>query len=65
MQNKGLVKLFAILFGLVSIYQLSFTFKANQIERDAEEIAVSKISDTVTDYRAKRSNELRNLLTMM
>ena len=32
MQNKGLVKLFALLFGLVSIYQLSFTFKANQIE---------------------------------
>ena len=62
MQNKGLVKLFAILFGLVSIYQLSFTFKANQIERDAEEIAVSKISDTVTDYRAKRSNEEANYL---
>tara|TARA_R110002012_G_scaffold51138_1_gene132172 strand:- start:55737 stop:58703 length:2967 start_codon:yes stop_codon:yes gene_type:complete len=32
MQNKGLVKLFAILFGLVSIYQLSFTFKANSID---------------------------------
>ncbi len=36
MQNKGLVKLFAILFGLVSIYQLSFTFKANQIDDDAK-----------------------------
>ncbi|WP_066220989.1 protein translocase subunit SecDF [Formosa haliotis] len=36
MQNKGLVKLFAILFGLVSIYQLSFTFKANSIEDDAK-----------------------------
>ena len=35
MQNKGLVKLFAVLFGLVSIYQLSFTFKANQIEKEA------------------------------
>jgi len=35
MQNKGLVKLFAILFGLVSIYQLSFTFKANSVEGDA------------------------------
>ncbi|MCX7551990.1 protein translocase subunit SecDF [Xanthomarina sp. F2636L] len=35
MQNKGLVKLFAILFGLVSIYQLSFTFKANSIDEDA------------------------------
>ncbi len=36
MQNKGLVKLFAVLFGLVSIYQLSFTFKNNQIEKQAE-----------------------------
>ncbi|TYB79436.1 protein translocase subunit SecDF [Bizionia myxarmorum] len=35
MQNKGLVKLFAILFGLVSIYQLSFTFKANSIDDSA------------------------------
>ena len=57
MQNKGLVKLFAILFGLVSIYQLSFTFKANQIERNAKEAAINKISDTVANYRVKRSNE--------
>ena len=35
MQNKGLVKLFAILFGLVSIYQLSFTFKANSLDEEA------------------------------
>ncbi len=57
MQNKGLVKIFAILFGLVSIYQLSFTFKANQIERNANEMAINKISDTVPDYRALRSAE--------
>ncbi|WP_452218459.1 protein translocase subunit SecDF [Lacinutrix undariae] len=42
MQNKGLVKLFALLFGLVSIYQLSFTFKANQIDAAAKEAAVTK-----------------------
>jgi len=57
MQNKGLVKLFAVLFGLVSIYQLSFTFKANQIERNAKEIAINKVPDTEADYRAKRSSE--------
>ena len=57
MQNKGLVKLFAVLFGLVSIYQLSFTFKANQIEKNAEEIAANKIPDTQEDYRALRSAE--------
>jgi SecD/SecF fusion protein len=31
MQNKGLIKFFAIIFALVSIYQLSFTcFKQNK-----------------------------------
>lgn len=45
MQNKGLVKLFAFLFGLVSIYQLSFTFKASQIEDEATEIAKSRFQD--------------------
>lgn len=39
MQNKGLIKLFAVLFGLVSIYQLSFTFKNNSIESQAAAIA--------------------------
>lgn len=57
MQNKGLVKLFALLFGLVSIYQLSFTFKANQIEKEAQEMAINKIAETEEDYRAKRSQE--------
>lgn len=62
MQNKGVVKLFAILFGLVSIYQLSFTFKANQIEKEAEELAISKFPETDEDYRAKRSLEEINYL---
>ena len=41
MQNKGLVILFALLFGLVSIYQLSFTFKSNQLENEAETYATN------------------------
>ncbi|RZJ31673.1 MAG: protein translocase subunit SecDF [Flavobacterium sp.] len=39
MQNRGLVKLFAILFALVSIYQLTFTFVADNVERDAKTFA--------------------------
>ncbi len=39
MQNKGLVKFFAILFALVSIYQLSFTFVANKVKSDAKTFA--------------------------
>lgn len=44
MQNKGLVTVFAILFGLVSIYQLSFTYVTNKVEKDAEKFAQSKYS---------------------
>ncbi|PTM03224.1 MAG: protein translocase subunit SecDF [Bacteroidetes bacterium] len=57
MQNKGIIKLFAILFGLVSIYQLSFTFKANQIEAVAKEAAVAKYAETEDDYQTKRNLE--------
>lgn len=36
MQNKGLIKTFAILFGLICIYYLSFTWVNNKIINDAE-----------------------------
>ena len=62
MQNKGLVKLFAFLFGLVSIYQLSFTFKGNQIEKNAEQFAINKIADSDVDYDSKRNLERLNYL---
>lgn len=39
MQNKGLIKFITILFALVSIYQLSFTFIANKVKQDAKEFA--------------------------
>ena len=57
MQNKGIIKLFAILFGLVSIYQLSFTFIANSVEEDAEAYAKQKISTEVQNYSSLREIE--------
>ena len=39
MQNKGLIQFFAILFALVSIYQLSFTFKSSSVKADAKSFA--------------------------
>ena len=39
MQNRGLIKFFAILFALVSIYQLSFTFVASSVESKAKAYA--------------------------
>ncbi|HAD98350.1 MAG TPA: protein translocase subunit SecDF, partial [Cryomorphaceae bacterium] len=39
MQNKGVIRLFAIIFALACLYQLSFTYVANKVENDAEEYA--------------------------
>lgn len=57
MQNKGLVIMFALLFGLVSIYQLSFTFKGNQIEAEAQQYAVEAVSESENNYDSKRTIE--------
>jgi SecD/SecF fusion protein len=54
MQNKGLIKLFAFLFGLVSIYQLSYTFITNKVEKEATVFAANRISESEEDYLAKR-----------
>ncbi len=54
MQNKGLIKLFALLFGLVSIYQLSYTFISNKFESDAETYAINRIPESEEDYVSKR-----------
>ena len=47
MQNKGLVKFFAILFALVSIYSLSFTFVANKVKDDAKNFAAGNPSKEI------------------
>ncbi len=56
MQNKGLIKLFAILFGLVSLYQLSFTWFANNVEKDAKKFSIVKADGDATKIaKFKRS----------
>ncbi len=39
MQSKGAIKLLAVLLALASIYQLSFTFKARNVEKQAAQYA--------------------------
>jgi len=56
MQNNGLIKLFAFLFGIVSIYQLSFTFIASNQEAKAKSYAVAKIGEDQADFIALREN---------
>ena len=59
MQNKGLIKLFAILFGLVSLYQLSFTWLAGNVENKAKSYALSKAA--ANDGKALASFERQYL----
>ncbi|SHJ50049.1 SecD/SecF fusion protein [Arenibacter nanhaiticus] len=54
MQNKGLIKLFAFLFGLVSIYQLSYTFITNKVEKEATVFATNNIPESEENYIEKR-----------
>ncbi len=39
MQNRGVIRLFAIVFALACLYQLSFTYVARSVESDADEYA--------------------------
>ncbi|TVZ17027.1 protein translocase subunit SecDF [Maribacter sp. MAR_2009_72] len=54
MQNKGLIKLFALLFGLVSIYQLSYTFVTSKVEKESTVFAASQVPESEEDYITKR-----------
>lgn len=62
MQNKGLIKVFAILFGLVSIYQLSFTYFTSKTEKKAKAYATSQVSDDVANYVDLRGEVERKYL---
>jgi len=53
MQNKGLIRFFAIIFALVSIYQLTYTFITNKVETDAEAYA-----ERTVDAEAPNSSSL-------
>ncbi|EDP95384.1 protein translocase subunit SecDF [Kordia algicida OT-1] len=62
MQNKGLVKLFALLFGLVSIYQLSFTFITNKIENEAKTYAVTQVPKAADGTDTRANAEARSIV---
>ncbi|MBN3036537.1 MAG: protein translocase subunit SecDF [Bacteroidales bacterium] len=58
MQSKGAIKLFAILFALVCLFQLSFTFFTNKVERAARDYGESEAT-------AKLARELAQGNTVM
>ena len=49
MQNKGLIRLFAIILSVVCLYQLSFTWFAKNVEKDAVIYAETKADASDTE----------------
>ena len=62
MQNNALVRIFGILFAIVSIYQLSFTFITNQQEEKAAQFAAQRVSDSSPNYLEERERIALNYL---
>ena len=54
MKNKALVIFFALLFGVVAIYQLSLTFQFNRVENKADEYSKRLISESEDNFDTKR-----------
>ena len=57
MQNKGLIRLFALILSLVCLYQLSFTWFAKNVEKDAVIYAESNSSDNDPSEMAQLQRE--------
>jgi SecD/SecF fusion protein len=62
MQNNYLIRVFAILFGLVSLYQLSFTFIANNEEEKAKIYSQNLIPDSQDNYLELRDKSIISYL---
>ena len=61
MQNKGAIQLFAILLALVCLYQLSFTWVARSIDKDAAEYAAGDVVKEKNYLDSIASKEVYNL----
>ena len=59
MQNKGTVRLFAIIFGLICLYYLSFTWVSSNIDKEADRIEneASKVEKGATENQIKAALE--------
>lgn len=57
MQAKGLIKFFVILLSLVCIYQLSFTFFASSIEKNAAKIADERLALEDTEAMSEEDKD--------
>ena len=62
MQNNGLIKFFAFCFGLVSLYQISFTFLSSSVEDNAKEYTINLVSENEPNFSEKRQDLYTNYL---
>ena len=53
MQNKGVIKLLAVVLAVLSLYQLSFSFVTRRVEKKAAEYANSAESEKMAEILAK------------
>ena len=57
MQNRNAIKVFTILFTIVCLYQLSFTWVANGVQEDAVEYANTYIEinkeELISEFRSE------------
>jgi SecD/SecF fusion protein len=58
MQNKGLIKFFAIIFAVVSIYQLSYTYITNNVESEAD-VYANRVIESGVDNESVLKEEAR------
>ena len=62
MQNNGLIKFFAFCFGLVSLYQISFTFLSSSVEDNAKQYSINSVSENELNFSEKRQELYANYL---
>jgi len=62
MHKNGLVKFTAILFTVISILQISYTYVVSKIEKDALNYSVNLITDDEKDFSIKRDLAQRTYL---
>ena len=62
MQNNGLIKFFAFCFGLVSLYQISFTFLSSSVEDNAKQYSINSVSENESNFSEKRQELYTNYL---
>ena len=62
MHKNGLVKFTAILFTVISILQISYTYVVSKIEKDALNYSINYISEDEKDFSIKRDIMQRSYL---